>query len=78
VNWKRQNFVSGYHIQIFKSFKGKKRNLYVKKSKQGKMLIHKMASGKYYVRIRSYIKIGSVVINGEFSAVKKIKIKKKK
>ena len=79
VTWKKQaTQTTGYEIQygLKKNFKGAK-TLQVKKNKTTKATIKKLKGGKtYYVRIRTYKKIGKKYYRSAWSSAKKIKVKR--
>lgn len=71
-------YVDGYQIQYStkKSMKGAK-NVYVKGFAQSSKLIKKLKKNKkYYVRIRTYAKVGKGTYYSAWSAKKKVKTKK--
>lgn len=77
VSWKKNVKATGY--QVFygtkKNFKGAKK-VTVKTNKTTKLTIKKLKSKKiYYVRVRSYKKLGSKYVYGSYSAIKKIRVK---
>ena len=79
VTWTKQaTQTTGYEIQygLKKNFKGAK-TLQVKKNKTTKATIKKLKGGKtYYVRIRTYKKIGKTYYRSAWSSAKKIKVKR--
>ena len=77
VKWKKAKKATGYQIQysLKKSFKSKK-SVTVKKVNTTKTLIKKLKSGKkYYFRVRPYKYSKGTKVYGEYSNVKKVKIK---
>lgn len=77
VSWKRDKRASGYQITYSqkKNFK-KSKKVNITKNKTTKKVIKKLKSNKnYYIKVRSYKKVGSKKIYGPYSAVKKVKIK---
>ncbi len=76
--WKKAKGVSGYEIQYArnKKFTKNKKTVIIKKSKIKKRKITNLAKNKtYYIRIRTYKKIGNITVYSEWSKVKKVKIK---
>lgn len=76
AKWKKISGVKGYQIQYAlskkKLNKGKKKN-----TKKATITIKKLKKNKrYYVRVRAYKVVGNSKVYGEWSAVKRIKIKK--
>lgn len=77
VSWKRDKKASGYEIvySTKKSFKGKK-TIVVKSNKTISKTVTKLKSKKkYYVKVRSYKKVGKTKTYGAYSKVKTIKVK---
>ena len=83
VKWKKQTKrmnvyqISGYQIQygVKKNFK-KARKVSVKGAKKSKRVIKKLKSKKkYYVRIRTYLKIGKTTYYSPWSKKKAVKVK---
>ncbi len=75
LKWKKVKTASGYQIQysLKRNFKGKK----TKKATKTKCLLKKLKKGKtYYIRIRAYTTSGGSKVNGKWSKVKKVKVKK--
>ncbi len=78
VSWKKQNTASGYKIEYStnSSFKGKK-VVTVKGAKNTSVKIKKLKGAKtYYVRVRSYIKVGKKNNYSSYSEVMTAKVKK--
>lgn len=78
LKWKKVKGISGYEIQISMNKKfTKKVKLKKVKAKVTKNIVKKLKKNKkYYFRIRTVKKIGSVTIYGVWSKMKKLKIKK--
>lgn len=77
VSWKKNTKASGYEIvySTKKSFKGKK-TIVVKSNKTTSKVIKKLKSKKkYYVKVRSYKKVGNKKVYGAYSTVKTVKVK---
>lgn len=77
VSWKKDKKASGYEITYStkKSFKGKK-TVVVKGNKATSKTIKKLKSKKkYFVKVRSYKKVGKVKVYGAYSKVKTVKVK---
>lgn len=78
VTWKKQTKeMAGYQIQygLMKNFKGAK-TLTAKGTKKTSATIKKLKQGKvYYVRIRTFKKIGKQTYVSSWSKVKKVKVK---
>ena len=78
VYWKKDKSVSGYQIQIAtnkKMTKGKA--MYSVSKRRISYTIKKLKPRKnYYVRIRSYKKIGGKIYYSKWSQKKKVKVKK--
>lgn len=77
VSWQTQSGVSGYQIQY-----SKKKNFSKSATKTKKMSASSYSGryfsvkkGKYYVRTRSYLKIGKEYYYGDWSKVRTIKVK---
>ena len=76
--WKKGSGITGYHVQysLKKNFKGAK-TITVKKAKKTSTIIKKLKKKKtYYVRVRTYKKVGSKTYSSSWSKPKKVKIKK--
>ena len=78
VKWKKNTSITGYQIQysLKKSFKGKKTATISKKAKTGRTIKGLKKGKRYYVRIRTYKKIGGKKYYSAWSKVKSVKIKK--
>lgn len=77
VKWKKQRGVSGYQVRIAtsESFQKGKRTALIKNQKTAEKTFKNLMPGKtYYVKIRSYKKIGSKKIYSAYSKIKKIRI----
>ena len=75
VSYGKQSGVSGYQVEgsSKKNFSNYQMNTVGKNKKA--VTITGLAKGKnYYVRVRSYIKIGSKTYYGKWSSVKKVKV----
>ena len=78
VKWKKQKQATGYQIRysLKKNFKSGVKTLTVKKSKTTSKIIKKLKSKKkYYVRIRTYKKIGDQRCYSAWSKTKSVKTK---
>lgn len=76
VTLKKQSNVSGYQVQYAKNNKFKSAKTYNAGKNTKKVTISKLTRKKtYYVRTRSYIKIGSKKYYGAWSKVRTIKVK---
>lgn len=76
VTLKRQTGVSGYQVQYAKNNKFKSAKVYNASKNAKSVTISKLTSKKtYYVRTRSYIKIGSKKYYGAWSVGRRIKVK---
>lgn len=79
ITWKKQNGVSGYEIRYSTNKKLKKktsRTKIVKKKKVTKITIYVSKKKTYYVRLRAYSTSAKGKVYGEWSKIKKIRIKK--
>lgn len=79
VKWKKNTKVSGYQVQysMKKNFKSGKKNITIKKNKITSTVLKKLKKKKtYYVRVRTYKKLGNKTYYSKWSNVKKVKIKK--
>lgn len=76
LKWKAVSKVSGYQIQYSEksSFK-KAKTVTVKSAKTTTKTITKLKKKTYYFRIRAYVKSGKTPIYGDYSKVKKVKVK---
>ena len=76
--WKKARDVTGYEIQYArnKRFTKNKKIIKIKKAKTVKRKIKKLSKNKtYYIRIRTYRKIGIITVYSEWSKVKAVKTK---
>ena len=79
MKWKKVSKASGYIIQFStdKKFKKDLRKVTVGKSKTVSKTVGKLKAGKkYYVRVCAYVKSGGKKIQGNWSKVKSVKVKK--
>ena len=70
--------ISGYQIQysLKKNFKSKAKKVFVKGAGKTRRVIKKLKSRKkYYVRIRTYKKIGKATYYSPWSKKKSVKVK---
>ena len=77
LKWKKDTKATGYQIYYAtKSNFAKKKVITITKSKTSSKTIKKLKSNKtYYVKMRSYKKVGSKKIYGDWSTVKSVTIK---
>ena len=77
MTWSSQSSISGYQIQFAtkKSFSGAKTTYVTKKSSKTMTLTGLKKKQRYYVRIRSYIKINGKSYYGAWSATRNCKTK---
>lgn len=78
VNWKKVSKATGYQVQVAtdKKFKKNKKSLTISKNKTISKTIKKLKSKKkYYVRVRTYRKVGGKKVYSSWSSVKNIKTK---
>ena len=80
ITWKKVTQATGYNLKVStdKTFKGKAlvKNVFAKKNSFVSKTFSGMKSGKtYYVKVRAYKQTKSGKIYGQYSAVKKIKVK---
>lgn len=78
VKWKKDTKVTGYVIQYStdKNFKKNVEKITINKNKTTSAKITKLKSNKtYYVRVASYKKVDKKTYTGEYSKVKKVKVK---
>lgn len=83
IKWKKlkkkmsKKRITGYQIYVSTSKKFKKaKKIKVKKYKKQSCKVKKLKSGKkYYVKIRTYMKVGKVTYYSAWSKVKKVKVK---
>lgn len=78
VTWKKDPYITGYQLMTAtdKSFgKNKKTYTISKKATTSKTVSGLKKGTKYYVKVRSYKKVGETKIYGQFSAVKGVKVK---
>ena len=79
VKWKKKKGITGYEIQYStsKNFKKGTKKVKVKSAKKTTKTISKLKSGKkYYVRIRTYKKVGKKTYYSKWSTKKTVKTKK--
>ena len=79
VSYTKDNNVTGYEIQYspYKNFLYDTQTVKVKgKNNTSKTIKNLTKNQTYYVRVRSYVKSGSNTVAGNWSSVKKVKIKK--
>ncbi len=78
VTWTKDTKASGYVIQYSTSSNfSEAKTVTVSNNAANNKTISKLKGGKtYYVRVRAYTKAGTTNINGSWSAVKKVAIKK--
>lgn len=77
-SWKLDKTVSGYQVMISTHKQFKKNTIQRKYSNKtkGKVVLKGLPKKKtYYIRIRSYKKVGKKVLYGDFSNTKKVKVK---
>lgn len=81
VKWKKDKTVQGYQITYStdKKFKKGVKKITVKKNKTIAKSIKKSIKAKktYYVKVRSYVKVGKTTIYGPYSTAKKVAKRKK-
>ncbi len=77
LSWKKDNSADGYKVYMSNKKKGKyKVKATLKGKKKIKSTIKKLKKGKtYYFKVRAYSKSGKKNVLGQFSSVKKIKVK---
>lgn len=78
ATWKRDAKATGYHITYArnKTFKKGKKHIVISKNKTTKRIIKKLKSRKtYYVKVRAYKKVGKTKLYGDYSKVKRVKIR---
>ena len=79
IKYSKVKSVGGYQISYSttKKFKKKKtKNITIKKNKTGKKTIKSLKSGKiYYFRVRSFVKVEGKKYYGNWSKVKKVKVR---
>jgi hypothetical protein len=74
VTWKKVSGATGYEVQYASNKKMK--NAVTKTSTGTSMKLKKLKSGKtYYVKVRAYTTTSSGKVYGQYSKVKKIRIK---
>ena len=79
VKWKRDAKASGYLIECAtdRNFKKQKTKITVSRSKTVSATVKKLKAGKrYYVRVCAYTKNGKKKIQGDWSKLKTVKVKK--
>ena len=78
VKWKKISKATGYQVQVAtdKKFKKIKKSVIISKNKTLSTTIKKLKSKKkYYVRVRTYRKVGGKKVYSKWSSVKNIKTK---
>ena len=78
VKWKKISKATGYQVQVAtdKKFKKNKKTVTISKNKTLSTTIKKLKSKKkYYVRVRTYRKVGGKKVYSKWSSVKNIKTK---
>lgn len=78
VKWKKISKATGYQVQVAtdKKFKKNKKTVTISKNKTLSTTIKKLKSKKkYYVRVRTYRKVGGKKVYSSWSSVKNIKTK---
>ena len=78
VKWKKISKATGYQVQVAtdKKFKKNKKSVTISKNKTISKTIKKLKSKKkYYVRVRTYRKVGGKKVYSSWSSVKNIKTK---
>lgn len=78
VKWKKISKATGYQVQVAtdKKFKKNKKSVTISKNKTISKTIKKLKSKKkYYVRVRTYRKVGGKKVYSKWSSVKNIKTK---
>ncbi|MCI8489798.1 MAG: hypothetical protein HFJ04_06060 [Lachnospiraceae bacterium] len=77
LKWKKDKTVTGYELNISrkKNFKSDTLGNTFKASKTSTRIVGFLSGKTYYARVRSYKKIGRKIYNGNWSKVKKVKIK---
>ena len=78
VKWKKQKNVTGYQIEysLNEDFSGGRRST-VRKAGTTKKVIKKLKGGKkYYLRVRTYKKVGRKYYYSAWSNVKAVRVKK--
>lgn len=79
VKWKQDKKASGYIIQCAtdSKFKNGKVQMTISKNKTVSATVKKLKAGKkYYVRVCAYAKSGKTKVQGDWSKVKTVKVKK--
>ena len=76
ATWKKPGKLSGYQIQYSRSAKFKKGKTIRVKAGKKSLRFRVPLKKKYYVRIRSYVKVGSKVLYSQWSKKKTVKIRK--
>lgn len=79
IIWKKNTKANGYQVQysMKKNFKSGIKNITIRKNKTTSTVLKKLKKKKtYYVRIRTYKKIGNKTYYSKWSNVKSVKIKK--
>ena len=78
VKWKKISKATGYQVQVAtdKKFKKNKKSVTISKNKTISTTIKKLKSKKkYYVRVRTYRKVGGKKVYSSWSSVKNVKTK---
>lgn len=78
VYWSKDKYVSGYQVVIAKDkkFKKGKKTYKISKNKYTSKTIKKLSKKKYYyVKMRSYKKVGRTYYYSNYSKIKRVKIK---
>lgn len=77
VKWTKDSKASGYQIEYStkRNFKSSRRITVSSKNTVQKKIKGLISGKSYYVRVKSYVKIGSKVYYGKTSTVKKVKVK---
>ena len=79
VTWKKNTKANGYQVQysMKKNFKSSVKNITIKKNKTTSTVLKKLKKKKtYYVRVRTYKKLGKKTYYSKWSNIKSVKIKK--
>ncbi len=78
LNWKKISKATGYQVQVAtdKKFKKIKKSVIISKNKTLSTTIKKLKSKKkYYLRVRTYRKVGGKKVYSKWSSVKNVKTK---
>ena len=77
VKWKRKSNVDGYQIFYSTSKNGKYKKVGTVNSSTKSFKISKLQKGKrYYIKIRSYSKVGNYKVYSDYSSIKNVKVKR--